>query len=76
MTISEIKNKQDISKYIAQTTTNEMNRLAAECQFCLNKGYVPENSLTEQIIDQIGTSSFDVCVPVALEYTRRNALPF
>ena len=76
MTISEIVSKQDISKYVAQVDENKMNRLAVECQFCLNQGYVPENSLTELIIDQTGCNFLDVCVPVALEYTRRNAMPF
>ena len=76
MTVSEMKSVQDISQYVAQADENKMHRLAYEAKTILDSGVVPENSIAALIINQIGCTFMDVCIPVALEYTRREATPF
>lgn len=61
---------------------NELNLLANECNQCLSSGIWPiEGEMVRRLDEAFGTvgdwpTATSICINVAFEFMKRNALPF
>ena len=69
-------------KNIKGVSDDELNLLANECNQCLASGIWPiEGEMIRRLVETFGADSdwpaaTSICINIALEFMKRNALPF
>lgn len=74
--------EQEFLKNIREVSDDELHLLANECNECLSTCVWPiEGEIIRRLDEAFGTDSdwptaISICINVALEFMKRNALPF
>lgn len=75
---NEIKTIGEFTMFLTKCEDSTVNALALECKHWIDNGYFAENSPILTLIDHMTgtTTAMDICILIAFEFVKRNALLF